>query len=279
MMEIKNLLKLQQEQILRLTEALLVLQSAPLSHSVFKPASRRFRSHVKGTLICWRCQTPGHLARDCGGTRVARARRRPRGRRPRRAAAAAAQRRHRANHQGQEILPEGQPGYVQDHPNRGRNKLQDTWTQTVHRFKPPGPGGCVAPQQDLTRVRQGTCAKPVPGVGSMRQPLYQKACGQRDYEEEEEDGELYVMVRSRRGPDVVHSNTLPTAPLRSPPAASVHSAAPPSDARIIRRTARETAGQHSNPFNLPVAIGGGGATNSQIPGVSRSTSAVFRPWC
>ena len=62
MKEILTIVKQQQEQISKLTQALLALQSAS------KPspsASGRFQHRFSGPVICWRCHRPGHLARRC----------------------------------------------------------------------------------------------------------------------------------------------------------------------------------------------------------------------
>ena len=77
MTEIKKLLKQQQEQIGKLTQALLVLQSAPKPS---QPASGRSQHRFSGPFICWRCHRPGHLARRCDA--IAPASQPPRGYQP-----------------------------------------------------------------------------------------------------------------------------------------------------------------------------------------------------
>lgn len=54
-MEVKELLKKQQEQLDRLTQSIALLQAAP-------PQSR---SPHPGPIICKRCHRPGHIAREC----------------------------------------------------------------------------------------------------------------------------------------------------------------------------------------------------------------------
>ncbi|KAI2643757.1 Modulator of apoptosis 1 [Labeo rohita] len=60
--ELREMLKLQQEQLNQLTQSVARLQ-AP--HS--RPRTQPFRS---GPVICRRCQKPGHFARECEGERV-----------------------------------------------------------------------------------------------------------------------------------------------------------------------------------------------------------------
>ncbi|XP_070405509.1 uncharacterized protein [Nothobranchius furzeri] len=57
--EMREMLKLQQEQLNKLTEGLLALQGPRWSN----PAGR-------SPLICRRCRQPGHFAKDCDGVRV-----------------------------------------------------------------------------------------------------------------------------------------------------------------------------------------------------------------
>lgn len=59
--ELKYMLQKQQEQLNQLTQSLLALQSAP------RPPPRPKRPL---TVICRRCQKPGHYARECDNTRV-----------------------------------------------------------------------------------------------------------------------------------------------------------------------------------------------------------------
>ncbi|XP_023815430.1 uncharacterized protein LOC110015877 [Oryzias latipes] len=59
--EIKEMLRLQQEQILQMSQDLLRLQNP----------SQASRPPRRGPIICRRCQQPGHFAQDCDGVRVA----------------------------------------------------------------------------------------------------------------------------------------------------------------------------------------------------------------
>nr|XP_055049382.1 uncharacterized protein LOC129434476 [Misgurnus anguillicaudatus]XP_055049383.1 uncharacterized protein LOC129434476 [Misgurnus anguillicaudatus] len=58
--ELREMLKLQQEQLNKLTQSVALLQAPPP------------RSHLsyRGPIICRRCQKPGHFARECEGDRV-----------------------------------------------------------------------------------------------------------------------------------------------------------------------------------------------------------------
>lgn len=58
--ELREMLKLQQEQLNKLTQCVSHLQgSQPRSHSL-----------PRRPIICLRCQQPGHIARECDGVRV-----------------------------------------------------------------------------------------------------------------------------------------------------------------------------------------------------------------
>lgn len=58
--EMREMLKLQQEQLNQLTQSISRLQSSH-QHS---------RAAFRGPIICRRCQQPGHIARECDGARV-----------------------------------------------------------------------------------------------------------------------------------------------------------------------------------------------------------------
>lgn len=106
-----------------------------------------------------------------------------------------------------------------------------------------------------------------------------------DVNEDEENSQLYIMVgpadSTRPRPDALVAGPVIDAPSPgpsaelSPPAAQAQPPDPPCE--MVRRSARETAGRHSNPHHLPVKIGGR-IMNSLVHGVSNSTSVMFRPW-
>ena len=58
--ELREMLKLQQEQLNQLTQSVSRLQSS----------NRYGRSPHRGPIVCQRCQQPGHFARECDGVRV-----------------------------------------------------------------------------------------------------------------------------------------------------------------------------------------------------------------
>lgn len=65
MAELKHMLQKQQEQLNQLTEGLLALQAAS------RPRNRPpARSPHPSTVICRRCQRPGHYANQCNNERV-----------------------------------------------------------------------------------------------------------------------------------------------------------------------------------------------------------------
>lgn len=58
--EMREMLKLQQKQLNQLTQSISLLQNSQL----------RNRPSYKGSVICRRCQQPGHFARECEGIRA-----------------------------------------------------------------------------------------------------------------------------------------------------------------------------------------------------------------
>lgn len=60
LLELREMLRLQQEQLNRLTDSIAQLQSSQPSN----------RAPHRGPVICRRCQQPGHFARECEGRRV-----------------------------------------------------------------------------------------------------------------------------------------------------------------------------------------------------------------
>lgn len=216
-----------------------------------------------------------------------------------------------------EPLKQGQLVLLRDFSARRRHKLQDLWGPTVYRvIKAPKEGGAVysiAPRDDQSKVKHvhRTLLKAVIGVESpgcaaasnpplLNTPVSDEfSCG---------DDDLLFLVPETASVPILpatravaetqatsqvspHSADLvPTAPGPSRPL--VIAPAQPSTSLVIpytsssdtsitapRRSARSTAGQHSNVHRVPRPVGefALGAATSQ-GSVSQAVTALFRPW-
>uniref|UniRef100_A0A671U0X9 Gypsy retrotransposon integrase-like protein 1 n=1 Tax=Sparus aurata TaxID=8175 RepID=A0A671U0X9_SPAAU len=204
---------------------------------------------------------------------------------------AAAQRKERADRQAEDkVLPVGQHVYLRNH-SRGRNKIQDAWAPEVFQVvKAPEPGGvvyAVAPKCRPTEARHvhRSQLKPVLGPGSPPALVVRPNTPATNSDTEECPRWMVVrhlpessnpqQARRQTPPDVGQQLPGAAQPVASPSTSSCPVSGPP----VVRRTARETAGTHSNPHNLPVSMGGraNGVASSQVVGAS-SAIAIFRPW-
>lgn len=201
-------------------------------------------------------------------------------------------------------LKEGQLVLLRNVGAQGRHKIQDFWSSVVYRvLKAPKGGGSVytiAPVDDHTRVRHvhRTLLKAVVGAGSPNRNTVGHSSLPRGPPSEDQmsfDGDLFMVQESplEAGPVqptspelLLEPDPFPTLDVPEAPVAVDPLLVPPADPvgpgpsqGITRRTARSTAGQHSNIHHLPrsaggVAAGGAGSTNP----MSSVISAHFRPW-
>ena len=207
-----------------------------------------------------------------------------------------------------EPLVVGQAVRLKEFGWKGRHKIQDRWNPVVHRVtKAPHGNGAVytvAPEDNLAKVKRvhRTLLKAIVGMaasGNNPAPLSISLDRHAVSPSSSDDEDLMAVVRDTILPPAGHpavqtapASAIPVtsmAPLPSalpahltvqpPPVSAAPFAVPPpvSDEAVRRRTARPTAGQHSNRHHLPrpaneVAQAGPSA------GQSNSVSAVFRPW-
>lgn len=213
-------------------------------------------------------------------------------------------------------LEEGQLVWLRDFSAKGRHKIQDLWGPVVYRvLKAPEGGGSVytiAPIQDQSKAKQvhRTLLKAAVGAepsGGAATPPSLPADQPSSEDELSREEDLWVLVHE--APQVICPGTaaattattpqlrpiqlesvcptpgpsrapaavtaeLPSAPLVVPPTLN-----PDSSTLPVRRTARSTAGQHSNVHRLPRSVGevAQGVVNSHAP-VLNAVSAFFRPW-
>lgn len=209
-------------------------------------------------------------------------------------------------------LKDGQLVLLRDCSAKGRHKIQDLWSSIVYKvLKAPKEGGSVytiAPANDLTKTKQvhRTLLKAVVGAGALdgaAAPLPPPL--DEPQSEDELLCDLFVLRHEapRAAPIQTAAVTQTTPRLLLPqvdqgspvpgpsvaPAAVIdfpsgHSAIPsatyPDTSEVaVRRTARSTAGQHSNVHHLPRSAGDlvHGAVGLPDP-VSNAVSALFRPW-
>lgn len=214
-----------------------------------------------------------------------------------------------------EPLKEGQLVFLCDFSARGRHKMQDLWGSTVYSIlRVPKEGGAVytiAPKDDQSNTKNvhRTPLKAVigvepPGCAAASHP----APPDRPVSESSGDGDLLLLVpeaaplstlpatraiaEAQTTPQVPRhlADLVPTEPGPSMP--SVIAPAQPAAPLVIpstsssdtsnmapRRSARSTAGQHSNVHRIPRPVGdlALGAVNSQ-GSVSHAVIAFYRPW-
>ena len=205
-----------------------------------------------------------------------------------------------------EPLQEGQFVYLRDYSARGRHKIQDIWSSVVYQVLrvPRGEGAVytIAPTDDLRKVKhvhrdmlkvQIQKEAPVPPPRVSPVPV-----GANDISS---DGDLWLLVSETIPPAaIVPGSSQATGPCAVVPvedrpvseAPAEQGRSQPLDSSLLpvdqpcpslsllRRTARSTAGQHSNVHHLPRSVGGGDAGADEPQGlVSNAQSALFRPWC
>ncbi|KAG1960088.1 interleukin-1 receptor accessory protein-like 1-A [Pimephales promelas] len=207
-------------------------------------------------------------------------------------------------------LSEGQRVYLRNVGVRGRNKIQDLWSSVDYQVlrvpKDKGVVYTIAPVNDLGKVRHvhRTMLKaqlqPEPQNTSQDQPSAPLEPSQEDVNEED----LWLVLPARSddpsssaGPmrDSCNRSTVteverlpPVMPAArearplTPPTAPIDHPGPtvPEETRpSLRRTARLTAGQHSNLYHLPqTAQGGARGTVCSSRAASQVVPVLFRPW-
>lgn len=174
-----------------------------------------------------------------------------------------------------EILCPGTRVLKRCHP-LGRNKIQDAWDDTifeivnclddkgkVYKIKPFNKSG---PEKNVSRaeikVYPAACTVP-PSLESPESHIPTVSPGTSMLEEESEMGSVIMINWPRLGQQStsesqnmtdITSTCTPVPPLEAPVITPVHSETPStssSPSSQTRRSTRATAGQHSNPFNLP----------------------------
>lgn len=208
-------------------------------------------------------------------------------------------------------LPVGQLVYLRDHSARGRHKIQDLWSSVVYQIvkAPPHDGVvyAVAPANDLQKVRnvhrdmlKAVVRPEVPASlqGASSTPAL--AMPDSDSSGDSDVDLCFVVPETRLQPAEMPSSSHLAGPLvvtpsgtrlvqGTPPgqggSAQLASSVSPTDQpstsqQVLRRTARSTAGHHSNVHRLPqpAARLDDLAAGPQGP-MANVQLAVFRPWC
>lgn len=205
-------------------------------------------------------------------------------------------------------LSEGQRVYLRNVGVRGRNKIQDLWSSVVYQVvKAPKEKGVVysiAPADDLGKVRHVHRTMLKAQLRSEPQDNSQDRPSVTVEPPEEDVDDLWMLVPTSS--DVPRSSADPTRcsrnlltvpevarlPLVTTEAREVRPLTPPTalidrlgptlleeTLPAVRRTARLTAGQHSNVYHLPrtaQGVAGGTVSSSRI--ASQVVPALFRPW-
>ena len=225
----------------------------------------------------------------------------------------AADRRSRTHDQRVTALPlsKGQLVFLRDFSARGPHKTRDRWNSTRYRvLRAPKQGGSVytiAPVDNPTQERQvhRSKLKVVIGLDSPGPVSSQNSPPVEEPPSEEAhpfDCDLLVLgqqpltsampsrsftAASELTAQAPVLHPAPDGPQDGPlavpsPEASTSQAASPvsgpgSSHVALRRTARSTAGQHSNVHHLPRPTGEVPVVNAPVP-VSNAVVALFRPW-
>lgn len=188
-------------------------------------------------------------------------------------------------------LKVGQLVWLRNFRTRGRHKIQDLYEPVSYRvLKAPAEGGAVytiAPVDNPTESRHVNRAllKAVVRLEPGGDPAAVLPSPLDPSESEEYFGDDDLLVLRQEPPLVVptQTNSVPLVMdlVEAPSTASAVSPIIHLDASEVslRRTARSTAGHHSNINHLPRAAGGtpGGVRNLPDPLVN-SVLAFFRPW-
>lgn len=185
-------------------------------------------------------------------------------------------------------LMEGQRVLLCDYGVRGRNKIQDKWHPLPYKvLRAPEDGGqvyTIAPSDDPAQVRyvHRSALKPYLGImcpnpspRAVTAPEHATGLGDQEGQDEDpwEEDDLSRVLPASAGVvgaapiDVEHLTPnmaqgamgyAGSSLMEPPPEAGGSGTSGP------RRTTRETAGRHSNPYHLPRSVGGElrGAANS-----------------
>uniref|UniRef100_A0A3B1JWV6 Gypsy retrotransposon integrase-like protein 1 n=1 Tax=Astyanax mexicanus TaxID=7994 RepID=A0A3B1JWV6_ASTMX len=220
---------------------------------------------------------------------------------------AAGRRKERHDQRVREVpLQEGQLVYLRDHSARGRHKIQDVWSSVVHQVlrTPPGEGAVytVAPVSDLGKIKhvhRNMLKAQVQAQGPLLPPRDSPPPVPVAPVDTSSDCDLWLLVSETISPEVaVPSGSGTTVPPTVQPAqegildaTTVQGGRQPSDSSLfltgqpcsglssVRRTARATAGQHSNIHRLPRSAGSVDNGVDEPSGLVNTQSALFRPWC
>lgn len=192
----------------------------------------------------------------------------------------------------------GQLVFVRDHGVRGRNKIQDLWSSVIHQVVsvPPGEGSVytIAPVNDLQKTRNvhRNMLKAAWGSMGAAPPVPQVVSPVPAARLDSSSSDLWLLVSESHEPTGTPGTLVPvtagpsTVSVPGPSQTSSSGVVPSTSAGFdrsstydppLRRTARSTAGQHSNLHRLPQSAPVGGRPIAQNSTSSLQT-AIFRPW-
>lgn len=203
----------------------------------------------------------------------------------------------------------GQLVYLRDHGVRGRHKIQDLWSSVVHQVvkAPCGDGTVytVTPVNDphkVKNVHRDMVKAVVPQEAANPSPKMPSPASLAVRDDSSNAGDLWVLVpdtllpQSVEVPGTGHLESPPvpipleTRPILvtphasvrcSPPAPSCSPTEPLNSSQLaLRRSARSTAGHHSNVHHLPCPADRQEQPNNRPVGpMLNAQLAIFRPWC